>query len=595
MARATRSQDTTKSPKHEHKKRKLVDDALDDHPDKLQRTDAPPLASTNPIPDDTAATILHILESIDEQGLLDRVYESPHSLRSLLESPGQHSLATLRAAVVNLRPLSSHPRLPAYAPAAQQSRFCDTALSLLDQASQPQVYVGLDTISPLLDDEDESHHPLSTKRYALVQRLPDGDYFTSINLDLSSETGTGNLKDLPTGHAELVAVYPEPSLSSLPPKLPKLGDYSRKLGYGARRFTPAQSRRISHGQFLDYGPNTSFAPTWHQDGAEVGMRQMSEYYSQRAKRVKERFLAAQNTDAQPEKPQKAPIEPPPSLSEEAIDPDLDSLRDILAPNEIESLTAVLGNLELENSVQELLERNRRALRRLGQLQTRRLRFENGRKVSEDEEEWELAQSILQSLTLLASMRPRSSAHPTAPLIPPPDVIHTLMNTLPRAAVPGWHGTLPDSGAALRDDTTVRVRPGVPAKPPAPDPATNPSTPANMYYQQPSAFYAPPTAQGRPTQTRYGTRANSSAVAAPVQMQQFMFSGGASGTHTPYGSSGWVQYQGNTTPGNIMFANAGSATPVTGSKAVANTVRPGAAGAWAGTPTLPLHMRSGVAG
>ncbi|KAF7310506.1 hypothetical protein HMN09_00593100 [Mycena chlorophos] len=609
MARATRSQDTTKSPKHISKKRKLGDDATDDHTDKFHRTDAPPLASTQPIDTDTAEKILHILDSIDEQGLLDRVYEPPHSLRSLLQSPSSHSLATLKAAALRLRPLSAQPRLPLSGPAAQQQRFCDTALSLLEQASFP-----ITATSLLPDDDDSERRLLTTKRYALVQRLPDGDYFTSVNLDQPAgapESGTADLRDLPTGHADLVAVLPAPSVSTLPTNLPTLGSYRIPLsGAAATRFVPPAPRRLSHGTFLDYGPHASFAPTWAQDGAEVGMRQMGEYYSQRARRHKERFLALKEAAAAAanrpppaaEKPQPAPPESP--STPDPIDPDLDGLRDILAPSEIDALTSVLGNLQIESSVQELLERNRRALRRLAQLQTRRLRLEDGKPVKEGDEEWDLAQNILSSLTLLASLRPRSSAHPTAPLIPPPDVVHTLMRTLPRNAVPGWHGTLTrPSGSdakdktplALRGDQTVRVRPGVAAKPPpapAPTPmelsTPGPGTPA-AFATQYQSYYTP---QLQPQQQqRYGTRGATTSLSAAQQhayyQQQQQAGYGGSTTQIPYGTN-WVQY--SATPTHSAYG----AAVATGSKAVANTVLMRNASNWgAGTaPALPAHLRTG---
>nr|GAT57525.1 predicted protein [Mycena chlorophos] len=559
MARATRSQDTTKSPKHISKKRKLGDDATDDHTDKFLRTDAPPLASTQPIDTDTAEKILHILESIDEQGLLDRVYEPPHSLRSLLQSPSSHSLATLKAAALRLRPLSAQPRLPLSGPAAQQQRFCDTALSLLEQASFP-----ITATSLVPDDDDSERRLLTTKRYALVQRLPDGDYFTSVNLDQPAgapESGTADLRDLPTGHADLVAVLPAPSVSTLPTNLPTLGSYRIPLsGAAATRFE----------RFLA---------------------------------LKEAAAAAANRPPPPaEKPQPAPPESP--SAPDPIDPDLDGLRDILAPSEIDALTSVLGNLQIESSVQELLERNRRALRRLAQLQTRRLRLEDGKPVKEGDEEWDLAQNILSSLTLLASLRPRSSAHPTAPLIPPPDVVHTLMRTLPRNAVPGWHGTLTrPSGSdakdktplALRGDQTVRVRPGVAAKPPPPPAPTpmelstpGPGTPA-AFATQYQSYYTP---QLQPQQQqRYGTRGATTSLSAAQQhayyQQQQQAGYGGSTTQIPYGTN-WVQY--SATPTHSAYG----AAVATGSKAVANTVLMRNASNWgAGTaPALPAHLRTG---
>jgi hypothetical protein len=74
-----------------------------------------------------------------------------------------------------------------------------------------------------------------------------------------------------------------------------------------------------------------------------------------------------------------------------------------------------------------------------------------------------ASDILDSLVLLTSLRPRvsgseSSAPP--PLIPPSSMLHRLHQTLPIKPSKGWYGSLPSANPiALRDDTTLRVRPG----------------------------------------------------------------------------------------------------------------------------------------
>ncbi|KAF8213676.1 hypothetical protein K438DRAFT_1804435 [Mycena galopus ATCC 62051] len=103
-------------------------------------------------------------------------------------------------------------------------------------------------------------------------------------------------------------------------------------------------------------------------------------------------------------------------------------------------TWVLGNLALESAVTELLVSNRAALHRLGTLQVARLRGSTNPTsavdLKEGDEDWDVAHGILDSLTLLASLRPRSSARPVLPLVPPPRVLHALQLTLPRAAVPG---------------------------------------------------------------------------------------------------------------------------------------------------------------
>lgn len=75
----------------------------------------------------------------------------------------------------------------------------------------------------------------------------------------------------------------------------------------------------------------------------------------------------------------------------------DSLDGLLPPEEISSIKAALGTLELEDMVQELLERNQRALRRLAELQKARLGAEGGgtSQVEEGSEEWETGELFFQ--------------------------------------------------------------------------------------------------------------------------------------------------------------------------------------------------------
>ncbi|KAJ7226019.1 hypothetical protein GGX14DRAFT_512553 [Mycena pura] len=625
MARATRSSnnpDKIPSKHLESKKRKRISEADEPAP-KLLRADSTPYAATSPIDPDNAHKILHVLQMIDSQGLLDRVYPleqssssaNTYSLRTLLTNSQEHTLATLRTAVQSLLPISIHPRAPTHSTAAQQQRFCDLALSLLEQASFHPISLDVESLLPQ-EGEDGETNPVATssKRYALMQHLPGGDYWTSANLQLPSttETGPADLKDLLTGHADLVAIFPTPSVSTDTFTLPKLGDYSRLTPGTQKKWkTPLPGRRVSRGSFLDYGPWSSFAPSWTQDGTEIGMHQMGEVYAQKAKRYRDKLQArqraielAQNTVV--EEPKK-----PPSPTE-STEPDLEALRDILLPEEIESLKSVLDSLELENAVQELLERNRKALQRLGHLQVERLRSEGGRTstVKEGDEEWDVAQGILDSLALLASLRPRSSAHSTAPLRPPPAVLHTLMQTLPRSAVPGWHGTLPAStGAAttaLRDDATVKVRPGVPATAPAPAPVATPAPIPASTYPAYSGYYAPQAAAAAGGQQLRYPRAQQQGSGQQYYPQQTY----AGATQMPYGysaTSGWYGAY-----GNVQTAGTSGATPTpsyvapsvgAGSKAVANTVLGKAAvgGAWtpnAGTqtpPVLPAHLRTAAGG
>ena len=78
---------------------------------------------------------------------------------------------------------------------------------------------------------------------------------------------------------------------------------------------------------------------------------------------------------------------------------------------------------------------------------------------------------MDSLTLMASLRPRSSTEPDSSIIPPVTSLRRLQRRLPSEASPGWYGTLSDDRPfAMRDDTTVNIS-NVPTPPPAQVPAT----------------------------------------------------------------------------------------------------------------------------
>ncbi|KAF8665138.1 hypothetical protein AX16_000604 [Volvariella volvacea WC 439] len=606
MARATRSstqhekqKSAPQSDPSSTKKRKRLahhdpNDALP--PPKLPRTDidskptddqqlpspnSPPLpshlAGDAPILPEHAQKVLDILEvsvlsplllsteltlqpncsSSDSQGLLDREFPLPaeapnsapqsQSLRGLLKESSQHPLWVLRAAVKQLLPISSHPRFRPSTPAAQQRRFCESALSLLDQASFHTVPVPLDlqtilpeqelppedsttattttTTKPTSATKDNSTSTTSTltsppspilakRKYALVQHLPNGDYWTSLNSDIATPTPPSSngldLKDLPTGHAELVAILPAAASTLVPPEsVPTLGSYNSTKVL-AKKSLPAQ-RRLTTGWFLDYGVWASFAPTFDQEAELVGRREMGEIiwgWEERKRRWEDRkrelvqgrgrveeiaddagaevqrdtptqsSTAEQGekqvearepgeTNAAQEEQEVVEVEKPSADRADGTKADddfnLDSaLKELFAPEQAEAVKSSLATFELEKAVQELVERNARALARLEELQYARLNNEGGGtgKVDEASEEWETAQGILETLTVLTSLRPRSSMDDSS-LIPSPSVLHKLHRTLALEPKPGWYGSLPpNQTAALRDDSTIKLRPGV---------------------------------------------------------------------------------------------------------------------------------------
>lgn len=100
----------------------------------------------------------------------------------------------------------------------------------------------------------------------------------------------------------------------------------------------------------------------------------------------------------------------------------------------------------------------------------------------------IAQAILDSLTLLASLRPRTADDSIPPLVPPTSVLRKLHRTLALEPSPGWYGTLPTTRAtALRDDSTLKVRSSAVAAVAAAAAAPTPAAPAVSTPIQPTTY------------------------------------------------------------------------------------------------------------
>ena len=348
-----------------------------------------------------------------------------------------HSTTLSQSAVQRLLPISSHPRARPSIPAAQQLSFCNLALSLLDQASFHSVPIPLDletilpSAPPIYDVTDDTTDiksdakgkskskspscPTSQlsptlafkRRYALMQKLSGGEWWTSINSEFGAPSVDGKaLKDLPTAHAELVAILPSPSTFASRPDLtvpiPNLGSYAKKPpGPKSRLMGP---RRTSCGSFLDYGPYTSFAPSFEGEGVEVGRMTLGETVWRWEERKRERQIETfkigtivetgeeVTEDVNMDEFQNESMD---EVSETASHKDIvnaaeDGLEGLLPPNEVATIKAALCTLELEDAVNELLERNRRALTRLEQLQRLRIDVEDGGSsvAEEGSEEWD---------------------------------------------------------------------------------------------------------------------------------------------------------------------------------------------------------------
>ena len=232
------------------------------------------------------------------------------------------------------------------------------------------------------------------------------------------------------------------------------------------------------------------------------------------------------------------------------------------------------------------------------------------------------------------MRPRSSSEDNRILIPSPSVLHKLHRTLAVGPSPGWHGILPPaSTTALRDDSTVKVRPGVVAPTPVPAAAAAAAATAatatavtNAYgtypyhYTQQQQPYRPQPASYTPYKAGQTPSFYQGYVPPGTQQPQTYYSPqtyatgtanqqpyGATTAQQPYaGYSSWYSYpvqngagSGRGTPQPIAaaptsvpstyggFFNASNSRP----PAVANTVVGNAAGSGSySTPTVPIHLR-----
>jgi hypothetical protein len=243
---------------------------------------------------------------------------------------------------------------------------------------------------------------------------------------------------------------------------------------------------------------------------------------------------------------------------------------------------------------------------------------------------------MDSLTLLASLRPRSSDD-SCTLIPPSSVLHSLHRTIPPHPKPGWRGSIPTGRTeGFRDNGTIKIRagtaPSAPAVVPPAATATTSTAPAPTVapYGAYTYAYAAPATQtpyrGSSTTTptpyamQYKPTGTSSyyqnAYTAPATTQgQSSYFSGATGQQ-PYWYGNFTAATGSATPQSTTttvtmpttygtFFNSGAAsvgvsTP-TRTPAVANTVI-GKQGQWnmAGfpqqtqspAPTLPAASRAG---
>lgn len=198
-----------------------------------------------------------------------------------------------------------------------------------------------------------------------------------------------NITSLTTGHAELVAIFPTPATS---PEQRTLADYVPRRTIS--RFKPPGPRRVYCGKFLDYGPYASFAPSFDQDGVEVGRYALGEVIFQQDMKRRLRRLAKGKgrADASADLIGDGDVS---MLDAAQTTPQVatDGSESILLPEDVAHIKSALGTLEMEEALEELLKKNGKALVRLEELQVQRL-VSGESVVKEDSEEWALGTKFL---------------------------------------------------------------------------------------------------------------------------------------------------------------------------------------------------------
>ena len=168
---------------------------------------------------------------------------------------------------------------------------------------------------------------------------------------------------------------------------------------------------------------------------------------------------------------------------------------------------------------------------------------------------------MESLTLLASLRPRLPNKEASAIIPPASVLRSLHRVLPSQPTSGWYGSLSNQhGLALRDDTTILMK--SPAAQPAPQPApavsTQPST-NTATSQAASSLYTPANysyANYTPQRTGFGTQAQGSYFANTYNLGMTTPLGQK--TQTPY----TPQYNASQYPYTPWYQNQAGVTGTT---------------------------------
>lgn len=316
--------------------------------------------------------------STDTDGLLDRLFNYPETsshrvtIRSLLRDAPNYSLRFIRSAFNQLLPATSQPRALLATGAANQQRFVDLAQGLFNEISDRKAnsIVPKRDVTSFSEDEDEAEKLLPVedrkRKYALVQRLPTGDWWSSATIPRDGDVGLTRsaAKALSTKQAELVSIIPAqpipademPLFSTLKPAPVPSVKSKEDL---KKQSINLPNRTLPAPKLLDYGVYSTFAPCFDSENTEVGNDQIHQVVHESLQRRKARALRSQMIEKQKRLAQneatthKLAIEG--SMEARGVDenaisaPKKDYRMEVEDGNEMEAVDKSLLLLSLENS------------------------------------------------------------------------------------------------------------------------------------------------------------------------------------------------------------------------------------------------------
>lgn len=256
--------------------------------------------------------------SVDTDSLLDRLLTYPDAgsrvtMRDLLRDSANYSLRFIRSALNQLLPISSQPRSLLATGASNQQRFVEFGQSLFNEAVARKTASALakrDSES-VPGDEEETERSLPVedrkRKYALLQRLPTGDWWSSSTIPREGDVGLTRAaaRALVTKQAELVSIIPsQPIPADEMPTFATLKPPSIPLFTKTKEETRRQSainlphRTLPAPKLLDYGVYSTFAPSFDSENTEIGTDQIHQLVHESLQRRKARALRKQLIEKQ---------------------------------------------------------------------------------------------------------------------------------------------------------------------------------------------------------------------------------------------------------------------------------------------------------